>query len=292
MVGPGACPGRAGRGAGATLGPLPALGQSRDADPALEALIPIPRSTIPRPGRDTDAARTPAPDVSTLISPDPLPTLPAMPGITLEWPDKADLPAIEPLSPIPTSPMRRSRPRLPARRWKPMIWRKACGSPMPRWCAWQPGVLAFPPDAKLPDRDAIVARFKGLSALATLKDDEDNLAQLTRRAKSDAELLQQMLRVYGYYDPGMTQTIERPATTRPHPPPRQAAAPPARPKPPKRRGQRRQASLAKAVRFDIQPGPQYLARIALGDVAGASDGRTCAPRSISMSAIRSIPTRS
>ncbi|MFD2782663.1 hypothetical protein ACFS32_18155 [Novosphingobium pokkalii] len=82
-----------------------------------------------------------------------------------------------------------------------------------------------------------MARFKGLSALATLKDDEDNLAQLTRRAKSDADLLQQVLRVYGYYDPGITQTIERPANDTPTGTTAAASgATPAKAEPPKRRG--------------------------------------------------------
>lgn len=265
-------------GLGATLGPLPALGQSRDADPALEALIPDSALDNPQAwARDTDAARTPAPDVSTLISPDPLPTLPAMPGITLEWPDKADLPAIEPLSPDPDIADAQEQA-------------KAAGAALENDDSAQgvrianaslvrvadQVVLAFPPDAKLPDRDAIVARFKGLSALATLKDDEDNLAQLTRRAKSDADLLQQVLRVYGYYDPGITQTIERPANDTPTGTTTAASgATLAKAETAEEARERRQESLAKSVvRFDIQPGPQYhFARIALGDVEAASDGK-------------------
>ncbi|WP_022677649.1 autotransporter assembly complex family protein [Novosphingobium sp. B-7] len=270
-----------GLGLGATLGPLPALGQSRNADPALEALIPD--SAIDNPqawARDTDAAHTTVPDVSTLISPDPLPALPPMPGITLEWPDKADLPAIEPLSPDPDIADAQEQA-------------KAAGVALETDDSAQ-GLrianatlvhvanqveLAFPPDVTLPDRDAIVARFKGLSALATLKDDEDNLAQLTRRAKSDADLLQQILRVYGYYDPDVIQTIERPTTTPVAAGTAGAAtgagATPAKAETAEEARARRQASLAKAVvRFDIQPGPQYrFAHIALGDIQAASDAQ-------------------
>ncbi|NMN88346.1 BamA/TamA family outer membrane protein [Novosphingobium sp. SG916] len=275
-----------GVGLGAVLGPLPALGQSRDADPALEALIPD--SAIDNPqawARDTDAARATVPDVSTLISPDPLPALPAMPGITLDWPDQADLPAIEPLTPDPDIADAQQQA-------------KAAGAALETDDSAQgvrianaalvrvadQVVLAFPTDTQIPDRDAIVARFKGLSALATLKDDEDNLAQLTRRAKSDAELLQQVLRVYGYYDPGVTQTIERPATPGTTTPAATApetasssaatgAAAPAKAETAEEARARRQANLAKSVvRFDIQPGPQYrFAHIALGDVMAASD---------------------
>jgi len=262
-----------GIGLGASLVPLPALGQSRNADPALEALIPDSALDNPQAwARDTDAARTPVPDVSTLISPEPLPALPTLPGITIEWPDQADLPTIAPLTPDPDIADAQEQV-------------KAAGAALENDDAAQGAqiadaslvrvgdqvVLAFPPDAKMPDRDAIVARFKGLSALATLKDDEDNLAQLTRRAKSDAELLQQVLRVYGYYDPGVTQTIERPAAQTASAdasgaaPTRAEAAEVAR--------ARRQAELAKSVvRFDVQPGPQYrFAKIDLGDVPAASD---------------------
>lgn len=272
-----------GVGLGATLGPLPALGQSRNADPALEALIPDSALDNPQAwARDTDAARTTVPDVSTLITADPVPTLPALPGITLDWPDQAELPAIQPLSPDPDIADAQEQAKAAGAALETDD--SAQGTRITNAALVRVAdqlVLAFPPDAQIPDRDAIVARFKGLSALATLKDDEDNLAQLTRRAKSDAELLQQVLRVYGYYDPGITQTIERPNITAP------ATAVPAGSTVPTNAGladaaaaetaeqarARRQESLAKSVvRFDVQPGPQYrFAKIELGDVMAASD---------------------
>jgi len=277
------------------VAPLPALSQSRDADAALEALIPDAALDNPESWAvDTDAARTPAPDVSTLITAEPLPPLPAMPGVTLEWPDTADLPKIEPLAPDADIADARAQA-------------EAAGNALEADDAAQTErianaslvklgsrvVLAFPPDVTMPDRDAIVERFKGLSALSTLSDDEDNLAQLSRRAKSDAELLQQVLRVYGYYDPGVVQSIERPAdpasaavdsTAQLQAAQRQAgqadaaasdaATEQSRADAARAARARRAADIASrsVVRFDVQPGPQYtFARIDLGNVAAATD---------------------
>lgn len=310
--------------AGLALAPLPlspllatpACAQSRNADAALEALISD--SALDNPDAwalDTDAARTKAPDVTALISPDPLPPLPPMPGITLDWPDAAELPPIEPLTPDADIADLQQQAReagaaldaddlaQPARIADAAIVRVG-----------KRVILAFPPEANpshpvMADRDAIVERFRGLSALGTLADGEDNLAQLTRRAKNDAELLQQILRVYGYYDPDVTQSIERPASSEaasapagatPGPAAQAAPAPAAADSPsapssasapipasvatstsaPSRQAESAEATRARraaqlagtVVRFDIQPGPQYTyAHITLGDVAAARE---------------------
>jgi translocation and assembly module TamA len=315
----------------------PACAQSRNADAALEALIPD--SALDNPDAwalDTDAARTKAPDVTALISPDPLPPLPPMPGITLDWPDAAELPPIEPLTPDADIADLQQQAReagaaldaddlaQPARIADAAIVRVG-----------KRVILAFPPEVNpdhpvMADRDAIVERFRGLSALGTLADGEDNLAQLTRRAKNDAELLQQILRVYGYYDPDVTQSIERPASPEaasapagatPGPAAQAAPAPAAADSPsapssasapipasaatstsaPSRQAESAEATRARraaqlagtVVRFDIQPGPQYTyAHITLGDVAAAREAAPCARRSTSGWAIRSIRTRS
>lgn len=61
--------------------------------------------------------------------------------------------------------------------------------------------LAFPvePD-RFPERDEFVSRFRALSAIERLDSDDDTVPQLAARARSDEELLIQMLRTYGYYD--------------------------------------------------------------------------------------------
>ncbi|MHA7819203.1 MAG: autotransporter assembly complex protein TamA [Erythrobacter sp.] len=61
--------------------------------------------------------------------------------------------------------------------------------------------LAFPAEPGLfPERDEFIARFRALSAIEALDTDEDTVPQLAARARSDEELLTQMLRTYGYYD--------------------------------------------------------------------------------------------
>ncbi len=61
--------------------------------------------------------------------------------------------------------------------------------------------LAFPaaPDA-FPEEDAFIERFRALSAIEALESAEDTVPQLAARARSDEELLAEMLRTYGYYD--------------------------------------------------------------------------------------------
>jgi translocation and assembly module TamA len=86
------------------LVPAPmALAQSRDTDQALKDLIPD--SAIDNAeswALDTDAARQPAPDVAALLgATEPLQALTDIPGITIDWPQTADLPPFKPLDPDP-----------------------------------------------------------------------------------------------------------------------------------------------------------------------------------------------
>jgi translocation and assembly module TamA len=61
-------------------------------------------------------------------------------------------------------------------------------------------VLVFPSEASLfPERDEFIDRFRELSTIEEL-DDDDNAARLAAQAREDEDLLQRMLRVYGYYD--------------------------------------------------------------------------------------------
>jgi len=50
------------------------------------------------------------------------------------------------------------------------------------------------------DQDAFADRFRSLSTLERLAGDSANLAQVNRRARDDRDLLDSILRVYGYYD--------------------------------------------------------------------------------------------
>ncbi len=58
-------------------------------------------------------------------------------------------------------------------------------------------------------RDDFENRFDQLSKLKTLDDDDANIAQISRRATEDRDLLDQLLRNYGYYDADILRVIER-----------------------------------------------------------------------------------
>jgi translocation and assembly module TamA len=96
--------------------------------------------------------------------------------------------------------------------------------------------LVWPADpAAMPERDAFERRFRELSALQGLgAHDADALAQLVVRGSSDRKLLEKLLKVYGYYDGEVSQSL-----LGPEPGADQSAAPPS------------------GVRFDIDPGARY-----------------------------------
>ena len=94
-----------------------------------------------------------------------------------------------------------------------------------------------------------VDRFAALSTIKHLDSDSDNLAQLGARAKQDQTLLENLLRIYGYYDGRVIRSIgglepgQDEATAKP------------------------------VVRFDVIPGERYsYGAIDLGNLASAQDG--------------------
>lgn len=61
-------------------------------------------------------------------------------------------------------------------------------------------VLAFPAAiGRFPEEAEFITRFRALSSIEALDSDEDTVPQLAARARSDEELLTQILRTYGYY---------------------------------------------------------------------------------------------
>lgn len=111
-------------------------------------------------------------------------------------------------------------------------------------------ILGFP--QKEPPFSAsgdFIDRFAALSTIKQLDSDSDNLAQIAARAREDEELLENMLRVYGYYDGRIIRSI--------------GGLEP---------GQAR-AEGQPVVRFDIVPGERYTyGAIDLGNLARAPDG--------------------
>lgn len=59
------------------------------------------------------------------------------------------------------------------------------------------------------DQNAFRDRFQALSTLERLSDDDANLAQVNRRARDDNDLIDTMLRVYGYYDGDVRNSVAR-----------------------------------------------------------------------------------
>lgn len=236
--------------------------QSRSADQALEDLIPDSAMDDPKAwANQTEAAKVAVPDPATLLSPDAIAPLTGIPAITLAWPDAAELPPIEPLTPDADIGAAAEEAKLAgdalATDSDPGSGRGIGLIPGASLLAITPQLaLAFPPEFEaLPEREAVTNRFGTLASLRKFGNEEDNLAQLTRRARQDTDLLQQVLRVYGYYDAEVFQS-----TTGYAAPAEGSGAAPA-------------IDLRKVgVRFDVRPGPRYtLARIALGDIGAARD---------------------
>ena len=228
-----------------------ALAQSTAAEPTLEELIPD--SAVADP--EAWVQQAPAASALEIAVPelDPASPLAPLPEIELAWPDDAVLPEVEPLAPEPDIQLAEEA----AERELEALG-IAPGGEVPRLLDAQvvtlgKGVeLAFPAGEALAARDTLSERFGDLSSLRRLRDDDDNLAQLARRARSDRDLLLRVMRTYGYYDAEVYQTL--------------AVAP----------GEEGAATAATPgqakVRFDVIPGPQYLfGKLDFGDLAATGD---------------------
>ena len=236
-------------------------------DAALSALIPDAAVADPQHwALDTDAAHQAPdpqslPDVTALDS-----TATAIPGLTIAWPDSFDVPPIELLTPDPdigdVATVARDAGAALDVAMPRGGWRGQLGANGEVRHVGSGIDLVFPPGTVMPEMDDLADRFEGLSSLRTLGKNTDNLAQMTRRARDDVDLLVQILRLYGYYDAEVSQNLIGLSA--------QADAAPvvtdSKAKPAKN------AAPAITVRFEIVPGPRYpLAAITLGDVARNPD---------------------
>lgn len=219
-------------------------------DPALGALIPD--SALANPtgwALGSDAAHQSAP-ATTDAPPDtaalPDTALAPLPGLTIDWPGPK--PPRPPASLAPEADIARAADAadeasaaldvaLPRGGWRGPLGPDALVHGIGAGV-----VLAMPRDSPATLIDQVAARFAPLSSLRTLGHGDDNLAQVSRRAHDDVALLEQILRLYGYYDAEVNQTLSGIG-----------------------------AAHAK-VRFEIVPGPCYaLARIDTGDLARSPD---------------------
>ena len=218
----------------------PAAAQDRNADAELRELIPDKAVGDPEAW-----AQVPAP-AAVAVDPQPQPESPLAEdgGFRLPWPDQQlDLPELVALEPDAESAA---------------LAVQADAAPEVRDAAQveqisQQLALVFPSDpARFPERSAFAQRFAALSAIENLSGKgEDNAAQLGARARTDSGLLRQLLRIYGYYDAEIEQTVSGIV-------PGQDAA-----------------VLKPSVRFNIDPGARYhFGRVDLGDLPGTGSDFT------------------
>ncbi len=218
---------------------VPASAQNRDTDAELEALIPD--SALDRPGDWAKAAAPPstqtAPDQLSETQLEATSPLAEDSGFRLAWPEEPfELPALVALEPDPdiAEALKAQAAELPMQAEAGVVEQVS------------PALsLVFPADpAYFPEREEMVDRFKSLSAIEQLSGQgEDNAAQLAVRARTDSDLLRRLMRIYGYYDAEIVQTVSSIEAGK------------------------EEASSRPAVRFDIVPGARYrFGSIDLGDL--------------------------
>ncbi|WP_244982658.1 autotransporter assembly complex protein TamA [Croceicoccus marinus] len=201
--------------AGAAVALAPAAGaQSLDADPELEALIPDAAVANPEAwAMDTEAAATPVPEEADADA-DLTDT-----GFSIEWPEAEDF-EVE-LQEIKIDPeleqlLSRESGRPAADLALPGMAERGGEGDRDEYELAETElsrriVLSHPASfAEFGQFDEFIARFEGLSDIETLRDDDDNLAQLANRAEEDAALLSDMLAVYGFNDADVRQRVETP----------------------------------------------------------------------------------
>jgi len=226
------------------LAPVGAYAQDQSAPESLEELIPDSAVENPEEWAQQGAPAAPEEDAAAEAAlteeVDPNSPLAEVPPIDVPWPDQLELPQLAPLDPDDSIQFADA-----------VESETQTGLVDAELVQITPELaLAFPPDdTAFPQREEFAERFEQLSTIAELDSDEDNIAQIAARAKSDQDLLGTMLRVYGYYDAQVIRTVggvlpgEESASERP------------------------------VVRFDIIPGARYrFGAIDLGELMAAVDG--------------------
>ena len=213
-------------------GESPAFAQSRQTDQELKDLIPdsaidnpqawanqpVPAANAPTSISPTSIpgnASPPTPDAA-LAAADPSQPLPDLSGLLLAWPDTATMPTIDPLAPDTDLAAANAANEAAARELatEERATLRPGDTTGPRTARNETiGVgraveLAFPADlATFPEREALALRFGTLSSLKSLDSKSDTIAQVGRRAEADRKALVSLMRLYGYYDSEVIQTI-------------------------------------------------------------------------------------
>ncbi|AKQ43430.2 hypothetical protein CP97_12255 [Aurantiacibacter atlanticus] len=173
----------------------PIIAQAKQDAPELKDLIPDSAVDDPENWAEQGVSAGAAAQEDAPLPLDAEAPLADMPSVTIAWPDEVDLPQLDPLEaeePIEFATFEEEIPEVPAGSEERIS---------------DELVLVFPTDNSLfPERDEFLDRFKSLSTIAELEDD-DNLARLAVQARGDEELLHEMLRVYGYYDAQVIRSV-------------------------------------------------------------------------------------
>ncbi len=120
-----------------------------------------------------------------------------LPDLAVEWPDDLQIEPIQELE--PDEDIQFAAPELPADLGMENSDLVEIGDEL---------ALAFPVDeAAFPIQDEFVDRFRALSTIRELSGDDGSIAQLAARARSDQQLLVDILRAYGYYDGQVIRTV-------------------------------------------------------------------------------------
>lgn len=205
--------------------PIAAVAQDRTTDKELEDLIPDSaidnaKAWAAEVPTDNAAAQQPAPDPAEVLKAvDPSAPMTDLPGMTLGWPDPAEVPKVERLSRDPDIAEAQAAAGEAVDGLGLGLGNDDASSAATIADADIISIgkqveLAFPRDiATFPQRQELADRFDELSSLRELDTSEDSLAQLARRAKSDGELLDQLMRYYGYYGATVFQTVRMQAAS-------------------------------------------------------------------------------
>jgi len=174
----------------------PLAAQDRQDTPSLEDLIPDEAVDNPE---EWAAQGVPAADEADANAQAPLDVdapLAEMPMVTVPWPEDIDLPQLAPLEP--------AEEEIEFVQFDDEVPRAVTDS---EERLSDELLLAFPSDRTLfPERDEFLDRFESLSTVDNY-DDEGNIAQLAVQARADEELLNRLLRVYGYFDAQVARTV-------------------------------------------------------------------------------------
>lgn len=220
----------------ALLAQLPAQPLAAQDTRSLDELIPQEAVNDPESwASDGDQTDIPSPEAAAAPLAVDTP-MEAMPLLTLEPASDLELPDFEPVQPGEEIEFRDFAGVIPQ---LPVGEEQRLSSEL---------VLVFPVDEALfPQREEFVRRFEALSSVDSL-DDDGNQARLAAQARVDQELLERMLRIYGYFDAQVIRTIIAPED-------REDAA-----------------HEDPVARFEIIPGNRFtVGTVDLGDLAATGD---------------------